>query len=133
MQARADSPGVLDLEYITPSRMLHVSLPGGVKVDALLDDGAESSIMTEAVWLKTGTPLNREKKTRIGGVGGEVLETLGCVEQLEISVDGFRTWAHVFVVRAVPHCAIILGRPWQKAVKMEKIEDTIGVAITIHD
>jgi len=46
---------------------------------------------------------------------------LGCVEYLELEVEGVRTYAHAFVMQSAPY-RLLLGRPWQKGVKLGKIE-----------
>jgi len=48
-------------------------------------------------------------------------ELQGCVEYLELEVGGVRTYAHAFVVQSAPYW-LLLRRPWQKGVKLEKIE-----------
>lgn len=57
----------------------------------------------------------------------------GCVEYLELEVGGIQTWAHAFVVEQAPF-RLLLGRPWQKSVKLKKEEKEDGmVLVTIHD
>jgi len=46
---------------------------------------------------------------------------LGCVEYLELEVEGVRTYTHAFVMQSAPY-RLLLGRPWQKGVKLGKIE-----------
>jgi len=43
------------------------------------------------------------------------------VEYLELEVGGVKTCAHAFVVQLAPY-RLLLGRPWQKGVKLGKIE-----------
>ncbi|KAJ3725780.1 hypothetical protein C8R42DRAFT_574675, partial [Lentinula raphanica] len=120
------------LEYITPVRLVRVILNGKVSVDALLDEGAECSSVKESVWRRLKVPMNDAKKAHMAGFGGEVVSALGCLEYLEIVVDGYRTWGHVFVVKDMPY-DMILGRPWQRSLRLSKEEDVTDVWITIHD
>ncbi|KAJ3766524.1 hypothetical protein FB446DRAFT_604055, partial [Lentinula raphanica] len=113
-------------------RLVRVVLNGKVSVDALLDEGAECSSIRESVWGQLGMPMNEMKKAHMAGFGGEVVSALGCLEYLEIAVDGYRTWGHVFVVRNTPY-DMILGWPWQRSLRLSKEEDLAGVRITIHD
>ena len=53
----------------------------------------------------------------------------GCIEMLEIDVEGMKTWAHAFVIPDALY-RILLGRPWQRHVCLKKDED---VRITIRD
>ncbi|KAG2008072.1 hypothetical protein CC2G_013544 [Coprinopsis cinerea AmutBmut pab1-1] len=57
---------------------------------------------------------------------------VGCVEWMEIVVDGVKTWAHAFVIEDAPY-DLLLGRPWQKAVKLEKLEVDGGVDVVVHN
>jgi len=43
------------------------------------------------------------------------------VEYLELEVGGVKTYAHAFVVQIALYW-LLLGRPWQKGVKLVKIE-----------
>ncbi|KAF9449673.1 hypothetical protein P691DRAFT_645657, partial [Macrolepiota fuliginosa MF-IS2] len=62
--------------------------------------------------------------------GSEELE--GCVEYLEVDVGGIKTFAHAFVVKVAPY-HLLLGRPWQKGVKLGKVENgdrSLDVVVT---
>ena len=63
---------------------------------------------------------------------GGVQEMPGCIEMLEIDVEGMKTWAHAFVIPDAPY-RILLGRPWQRHVRLKKDEDDDDVHITIRD
>ena len=52
-------------------------------------------------------------------------ELQGCVEYLELEVGGVKTYAHAFVVQSAPYW-LLLGRLWQKGVKLGKIEQADG-------
>lgn len=56
----------------------------------------------------------------------------GCVEMLEIDVDGIKTWAHAYVVPDAPY-RLLLGRPWQRLVRLERHETDSDVYVTVHD
>jgi len=63
---------------------------------------------------------------------GSSQELAGCLEMLEIEVEGIKSWAHAYVVPDAPY-RLLLGRPWQKLIKLSKYEDTNDVYITIWD
>ncbi|KAJ3765657.1 hypothetical protein FB446DRAFT_654940, partial [Lentinula raphanica] len=132
MQARTNLARPLELEYITPSRMITVVLDRHVRAEGLLDEGAEASLMSEELWFRLDVPMDITKTPGARGLQGERVETVGCVEYLEITVDGFKTWGHVFVVKGAPF-QLILGCPWQRGVQLGKVEGEHGVAIVIHD
>jgi hypothetical protein len=56
---------------------------------------------------------------------GEKEAMLGCVEYLELEVGGIKTYTHAFVVSKAPYW-LLLGRPWQKGVKLGKVEQEDG-------
>jgi len=63
----------------------------------------------------------------------EKKELQGYVEYLELEVEGVRTYTHAFVMQLVPY-QLLLGRSWQKGVKLEKIEqENSSVEIKISD
>jgi len=80
-----------------------------------------------------GLVVNREWKMTMQTANGEKEGMLGCVEYLELEVEGVRTYVHVFVVQSTPY-RLLLGRPWQKGVKLGKIEQVNGsVEVEILD
>jgi len=64
---------------------------------------------------------------------GGTEKMMGCVKYLELEVGGVKTYAHAFVVQLALY-RLLLGRPWQKGVKLEKIEWTDGnIEVEISD
>jgi len=56
-----------------------------------------------------------------------------CVEYLELEVRGVKTYVHAFMVQSVPY-QLLLGRPWQKSMKLGKIEQADGsIEVEISD
>ena len=43
------------------------------------------------------------------------------MEFLKVDIGGITTFAHAFVVELAPY-RLLLGRPWQKGVKLGKVE-----------
>jgi len=56
----------------------------------------------------------------------------GCLEMLEIDVDGIKTWAHAYVIADAPY-HLLLGRLWQWLIRLSKSETVDMVYVTIHD
>jgi len=54
---------------------------------------------------------------------GGTEKMIGCVEYLELEVGRVKTYAYAFVVQLALYC-LLLGRSWQKGVKLGKIEQT---------
>jgi hypothetical protein len=52
---------------------------------------------------------------RMQMANGGSQEIAGCVEMLEIEVEGIKTWAHAYVVPDTPY-RLLLGQPWQQLV-----------------
>jgi hypothetical protein len=63
---------------------------------------------------------------------GSSQELAGCLEMLEIEVEGIKSWAHAYIVPDAPY-HLLLRCPWQKLVKLSKYEDMNDVYITIRD
>jgi len=69
---------------------------------------------------------------RMQTVNGSSQEMAGCLEMLEMDVEGIKTWVHAYVVPDAPY-RLLLGRPWQKLVHLSKSKDADNVRITITD
>ena len=51
---------------------------------------------------------------------GGIEKMMECVEYLELEVGGVKTYAHAFVVQLAPY-NLLLGRPWQKGIKLKRL------------
>lgn len=122
----------LQIEHATPLRELRVLLNGVHSELALLDEGSEIVVIREDIWRKTNAPRNQQIRMKMQTANGGAQEMGGCVEMLEIEVEGIKSWAHAYVVPDAPY-RLLLGRPWQKLVRLSKVEDTDKVQITIQD
>ena len=89
----------------------------GLPVDAILDTGAEVSVLTDSVW--TNLPLAVRANARcqemgqdkkLSGLGG-TLSALAIVD-LPLEVGGITLFQQFWVVSNFPHC--LLGAPWIK-------------------
>jgi len=65
--------------------------------------------------------VNREWKMIMQTANGGKEEIQECVEYLELEVEEVKTYAHAFVVQSALYW-LLLERPWQKGVKLGKIE-----------
>jgi len=65
--------------------------------------------------------VNREWKMMMQTANGGKEEIQECVEYLELEVGEVKTYAHAFVVQSALYW-LLLERPWQKGVKLGKIE-----------
>ncbi|KAG2086156.1 uncharacterized protein F5147DRAFT_542134, partial [Suillus discolor] len=109
-----------------------VTLNGVHSELGLLDKGSEIVVIREDIWKKTKAPINKEVRMRMQTANGGSQEMAGCIEMLEIEVEGIRTWAHAYVVPNAPY-RLLLGWPWQRLVCLSKVEDTNGVQVSVHD
>ncbi|XP_006455814.1 hypothetical protein AGABI2DRAFT_76941, partial [Agaricus bisporus var. bisporus H97] len=98
---------------------------GKQKEYGLLDEGSEIVILREDLRQELGAELNKERRMMMQTANGEKEAMLGCVEYLELEVGGVKTYAHAFVVPRAPY-RLLLGRPWQKGVKLGKVEREDG-------
>ncbi|KAG3229865.1 hypothetical protein P692DRAFT_201702006, partial [Suillus brevipes Sb2] len=120
------------IEHATPLRELKVTLNGIHAELGLLDEGSEIVVIREDIWRKTQAPRNEQIRMRMQTANGGAQDMGGCVEMLEIDVEGIKTWAHAYVVPDAPY-RLLLGRPWQRLVKLSKEETNDQVLITIRD
>ena len=91
----------------------------------LLDKGLEIVIVQENLCKKLGLKVNKKRRMTMQTANGGKEEMQGCMEYLELEVGGVKTYAHAFVVQSAPY-RLLLGRPWQKGVKLGKIEQADG-------
>ncbi|KAG2739862.1 hypothetical protein P692DRAFT_201728967, partial [Suillus brevipes Sb2] len=120
------------VEHATPLRELKVTLNGIHMEMALLDEGSELVVIREDVWKKTQAPINKDIRMRMQTANGSSQGMSGCLEMLEIDVDGIKTWAHAYVIADAPY-RLLLGRPWQRLVRLSKSETSEMVYVTVHD
>jgi hypothetical protein len=128
--ATYDTP--LQVEHATPLRELRVTINGVHSEMGLLDEGSEIVVIREDAWKKTNAPLNERVRMRMQTANGGSQDMKGCLEMLEIEVAGIKTWAHAYVVPNAPY-RLLLGRPWQRLVKLSKTETSDSVLVTIRD
>lgn len=117
------TPGAI--EFSTPLREVEVTVMGKQKEFVLLDEGSEIVILQEDLRQELGADLNVERRMWMQTANGEKEAMLGCVEYLELEVGGIKTYAHTFMVSKAPY-RLLLGRPWQKGVKLGKVEREDG-------
>jgi len=123
----------MPLEFTTPLREIEVVVMGRCREWGLLDKGSEVVIVREDLCNEMGLVVNRERKMTMQTANRGKEGMLGCVEYLELEVEGVRTYAHAFMVQLAPYW-LLLERPWQKGVKLGKIERVDGsVEVEISD
>ncbi|MBW0537407.1 hypothetical protein O181_077122 [Austropuccinia psidii MF-1] len=95
------------MHYACPLGMIEVSIGlKGHKVKALVDTGAELSIIPEVESIKAGIPM-RELNMRLKGIGGHSTEIVGLSENtLLILPSGDERKIHFFVARGAIHTVI---------------------------
>ncbi|KAF9440550.1 hypothetical protein P691DRAFT_643790, partial [Macrolepiota fuliginosa MF-IS2] len=91
----------------------------------LLDEGSEIVVMHNDLCEELGLEVNRRQWMTMQTVNGGKEELEGCVEYLEVDVGGIKPYAHAFVVQSAPY-HLLLGRPWQKGVRLGKIDKGEG-------
>lgn len=109
------------LEFATPLREVEVVVMGRCRELGLLDEGSEIVIVREDLCEELGVEINQKRKMTMQTANGGKEEMLGCVEYLELEVGGVKTYAHAYVIQRALF-RLLLGRPWQKGVKLGKVE-----------
>jgi len=80
-----------------------------------------------------GLEVNKKRKMTMQMANGGKEEMQGCVEYLELEVEGVKMYAHAFLVQSAPY-QLLLGRLWQKGMKLGKIKRVDGsVEVEILD
>ena len=120
------------IEYSTPLHELRITLNIIHEELGLLDDGSEIVVICEDIWKASQAKINSQVRMRMQMANRGVQEMPGCIEMLEIDVEGLKTWAHAFIIPDAPY-RILLGCPWQHHVHLKKDEDDDNVHITIRD
>jgi len=122
----------LHVEYSTPLHELKVTLNGVHEELALLNDGSEIVVICEDIWKASQAKINFNVKMHMRTANGTIQHMPGCLEMLEIVVEGLKTWAHAFVIPDVLYC-LLLSRPWQCLVRLKKDKDDDDIYIIIRD
>ncbi|KAG0695664.1 hypothetical protein DFH29DRAFT_1005244 [Suillus ampliporus] len=122
----------LQVDHATPLREIRVTLNGTHSELGLLDEGSEIVVIREDVWRKMHAPINQNVRMQMQTANRGSQEMAGCIEMLEIDVEGIKTWAHAYVVPDAPY-HLLLGRPWQRLIHLSKAEDTDGIHVSIRD
>jgi len=120
----ATIPGT-PLEFTTLLREVEVVVMERQRELGLLDEGSEIVIVQEDLCDELGLEVNRKRRMMIQTANGGKKKLQGCVEYLELEVGEVKTYAHAFVVQSALY-QLLLGRLWQKGVKLGKIERVDG-------
>ena len=115
----------MPVEFATPLREVEVVVMERHRELGLLDEGSEIVIVREDLCKELGLEVNKKRRMTMQMANGGKEEMQGCVEYLELEVGGVKTYAHAFVVQSAPY-RLLLGRLWQKGVKLGKIERADG-------
>jgi len=128
----ATMPGT-PLEFATPLQEVEVVVMGRQRELGLLDEGSEIVIVRKNLCNELELEVNRKRRMTMQIANGGKEELQGCVEYLELEVGGVKTYAYAFVVQSVPY-RLLLGRLWQKGIKLGKIEQADGsIEVEISD
>ena len=120
------------MEFAEPLQELKVIVNGKKEELALLNGGLEIVLIREDLWQEVGDSVNVKRRMMIKAVNGSTSEPPGCVEMLEINVEGLKTWVHAFIVLSAPY-QLLLGCPWQCLVCLKQEETEDSILVTIHD
>ena len=123
---------LFQVEFAEPLRKLKVIVNGKKEQPGLLNGGSEIVLIREDLWKEVGASVNVKRKMMMEAANRSTSELPGCVEMLEIDVEGLKTWAHAFIVSSAPYW-LLLGCPWHRLVCLKQKETEDSVLVTIHD
>ena len=111
----------MPVEFVTPLQEVEVVVMGRCYELGLLDEGSEIVIVREDLCKELGLEVNKKRRMTMQTANGKKKKMQGCIEYLELEVREVKTYAHAFVMQLVLY-RLLLGRPWQKGVKLGKIK-----------
>ena len=82
---------LFQVEFAEPLCELKVIVNGKKEEPALLDGGSEIVLIREDLWKKVGASVNVKRRMMMEVANSSTSELLGCVEMLEIDVEGLKT------------------------------------------
>ncbi|CAD6944599.1 unnamed protein product [Tilletia controversa] len=104
---------------------------GGVKVTALLDPGSEINVINRSICDRLRLLMTPFEGTIRLADGYISLMNHRCCN-IELEVGGIWSRAHLYVVEG-PSYELLLGRPWQRAVRYEHRDIEQGLLVTIYE
>ena len=94
---------LFQVEFAKPLQELKVIVNGKKEELALLDGGSEIVLIREDLWKEVGASVNVKRRIMMEAANGLTSELPGCVEMLEIDVEGLKMWVHAFIVLSAPY------------------------------
>jgi hypothetical protein len=124
-------PEVQKSYYALPSGRAKVTLNHSLMVDSLLDNGSEVNMMPVRVFEKLELPIDTEIGWRINTYEDRTNHVLdehgpvGVCHGVPVDIGGVVTKQNIFVVK-YSNQDLILGRPWERAVRAEYVNEDDG-------
>jgi predicted aspartyl protease len=109
--------------YIAASPMVNVNI-GQKRVPALLDSGAEVTVMTADLAWSLGLPISQSFNVNMSAATGKSKKFIGLCEDVAITVGKITHKVPVWVIDKLEH-GLVLGRTYHKAagLKLEEMDD----------
>jgi hypothetical protein len=117
--------------YACPSARTKVSLNEDTQTEGLLDDGSELNLMAKELFDRLQHPIDTDINWRINGYDSKAEKELEELEEkgnligvchgVLVGVGGVEVKQHIFVVHQLGNTDLILGRPWERMVRAQKI------------
>jgi hypothetical protein len=109
--------------YIAASPMANVNI-GLRKIPALLDSGAEVTVMTADLAWSLGLPMSQSFNVNMSAATGKSKKFVGLCEDVPITVGKITHKVPVWVIDKLEH-GLVLGRTYHKAagLKLEEMDD----------
>jgi hypothetical protein len=129
----SDSANVNSVEsqsfYALPSGRVKATLDDRVNVTATLDNGSEVNLMPKRVYDLLELPIDTEIRWRINAYNTdtdlESADPIGVCHNVPVDIGGVMVKLHFFVVKH-SNADLILGRPWERAVRANFSNDDDG-------
>jgi len=109
--------------YIAASPMVNVNI-GQKRIAALLDSGAEVTVMTADLAWTLGLPISQSFNVNMSAATGKSKKFIGLCEDVPVTVGKITHRIPVWVIDKLEH-GLVLGRTYHKAagLKLEEMDD----------
>jgi hypothetical protein len=120
-------------DYTLPLREVDVVINGKIVDTGVLDQGSQIIAIRADLAKEVGVAINTKNCLEMEGANSSTSWTLGCAENLLMSIGSIKFQVHAYVVENAPF-RLLLGRPFHNLLLSHLEDNTDGsVNLSIHD
>ena len=120
-------------DYSLPLREVDVVINGKTIDTGVLDQGSQIIAIRADLAKQVGATINTKNRLEMEGANSSTSWTIGCAENLSMSIGNINFQVHAYVVENAPF-RLLLGRPFHNLL-LSRLEDNAdgSVNLSIHD